>query len=36
LTERFHAPESYTLPAEYATVIYLRLLSCEMLGREAK
>lgn len=27
LSERFHAPESYTLPAEYATLIYLRLLS---------
>jgi len=26
LTERFHAPESYTLPAGYATLIYLRFL----------
>jgi hypothetical protein len=27
LSERFHAPESYTLPDEYATFIYLRFLS---------
>jgi hypothetical protein len=27
LSERFHAPESYTLPDGYATFIYLRFLS---------
>jgi len=37
LSEPFHAPESYTLPAGYATFIYLRLLNGnEKIEEQAK